>query len=134
MKIPLSYAFFAAIATVVNIGVQDIAIGLYTGHFSMIFSVGAGTAAGLALKYVLDKRYIFRFQAKNAVHDGQTFLLYVLMGVLTTLIFWGFEFGFNALFHTKELRYLGGVIGLTIGYLSKYHLDRQFVFRKEATA
>lgn len=134
MKIPIIYTLFAIIATAVNIGVQEIAIWLYTGPFSLMFSIGAGTALGLALKYVLDKRYIFRFQAKNAIHDGKTFLLYILMGVLTTMIFWGFEFGFNALYQKKELRYLGAVIGLAIGYLAKYYLDRQFVFRKEASA
>jgi hypothetical protein len=29
------------------------------------------------------------------------------------------------------MRYLGGVIGLTIGYLAKYHLDKRFVFKAE---
>ncbi|MCE1274677.1 MAG: GtrA family protein [Chlorobiales bacterium] len=54
------------------------------------------------------------------------------MGVVTTVIFWGFEFGFDHLFGTRELRYLGGMIGLGIGYVSKYHLDKQFVFRQGA--
>jgi len=53
------------------------------------------------------------------------------MGLATTLIFWGFEFSFHYFFETKEMRYLGGVIGLAIGYLTKYHLDKRFVFRKE---
>ena len=30
------------------------------------------------------------------------------------------------------MRYLGGVIGLAIGYLTKYHLDKRYVFRTEA--
>jgi putative flippase GtrA len=134
MKISIAYTLFAVIATGLNIGVQDIAIRLYDGPNHLIFSVGAGTLAGLLLKYALDKRYIFRFQAKNASHNGRTFLLYALMGLLTTIIFWGFEFGFNYLFQTKALRYLGGIIGLAIGYLSKYHLDKQFVFRQGAAS
>ncbi|NTU53046.1 MAG: GtrA family protein [Chlorobiaceae bacterium] len=133
MKLPITYTLFAVLATAVNIGVQDIAVTLYQGPYSLILSVTTGTVAGLALKYVLDKRYIFRFQANDALHDSRTFMLYSLMGVVTTLIFWSFEFGFNALFETKEMRYLGGIIGLAIGYTSKYHLDRQFVFRKGAT-
>ena len=32
-------------------------------------------------------------------------------------------------FETKEMRYLGGVLGLAIGYLAKYHLDKRYVFR-----
>ena len=52
------------------------------------------------------------------------------MGVFTTLIFWSLEFGFTLLFQTKEMRYLGGIIGLAIGYFTKYQLDKRFVFRK----
>jgi hypothetical protein len=54
------------------------------------------------------------------------------MGLATTVIFWGFEFGFHHIFETKEMRYLGGVIGLAIGYVTKYHLDKRYVFRTEA--
>jgi putative flippase GtrA len=59
--------------------------------------------------------------------------MYTLMGLVTTVIFWGFEFGFHHLFESKEMRYLGGVIGLAIGYFAKYLLDRRFVFPKEPT-
>ena len=29
------------------------------------------------------------------------------------------------------MRYLGGVIGLMIGYIIKYQLDKRYVFRRE---
>ena len=29
----------------------------------------------------------------------------------------------------KEMRYLGGILGLAIAYLSKYFLDKRYVFR-----
>ena len=103
----------------------------YSGAFHILGSVILGTAVGLIVKYILDKRYIFRFHPRNAIHDGQTFVLYTVMGLLTTIIFWGFEFGFHQLFETKEMRYLGGIIGLVIGYLMKYHLDKRYVFRME---
>jgi hypothetical protein len=48
------------------------------------------------------------------------------MGLATTAVFWGFEFCFHFFFASKEMRYLGGVIGLTIGYVIKYHLDKRF--------
>lgn len=132
MKLSFAYAFFALIATVANIATQDFTLRVYFGPFHVVVSVLAGTLAGLLLKYVLDKKYIFRFYPRNAVHDGQTFLLYSFMGLLTTVIFWGFEFGFDYLFKTTELRYLGGVIGLAIGYVAKYHLDKKFVFPKNS--
>ncbi len=128
MKLVVVYTILALIATIANIGAQDIATRLYAGAFAMTLSVLVGTAVGLVVKYVLDKRYIFRFQARDAAHDGQTFALYTLMGLVTTAVFWGFEFGFDYLFQSKELRYLGGIIGLAIGYVVKYQLDKRYVF------
>lgn len=131
MKLAITYAILALIATIANIGAQDLVIRGYGGAFAVLISVVVGTGVGLVVKYILDKRYIFRFRARDVAHDGQTFALYTLMGLATTVIFWGFEFGFHHLFETKEMRYLGGVIGLAIGYLAKYHLDKRYVFRTE---
>ena len=131
MKLAMTYAILALIATGANIGAQDLMIRSYSGAFDVLMSVAVGTGVGLVVKYILDKRFIFRFRTRNALHDGQTFALYTLMGLLTTVIFWGFEFGFNHLFETKEMRYFGGVIGLAIGYLTKYQLDKRYVFRTE---
>lgn len=130
MKLAITYAILALIATAANIGAQDVVIRRYSGGFDVLLSVAVGTGVGLIVKYALDKRFIFHFRAQNALHDGRTFILYTLMGLVTTAIFWGFEFGFDHLFHTKELRYLGGVLGLGIGYLAKYHLDKRYVFKE----
>lgn len=131
MKLAFTYAFLAAIAMVANIGAQDLAIRLYFGSQAVLVSVAVGTIVGLFVKYVLDKRYIFRFRARNMAHDGRTFLFYASAGVATTAIFWGFEFMFHWLFATKEMRYLGGAVGLAIGYFTKYHLDKRIAFRSE---
>lgn len=129
MDLAVRYGIFALIATLANIGSQDLVVRAYAGTHHLLLSVAVGTVVGLVVKYVLDKRYIFHFRARNAAHDGQTFVLYTVMGLATTAIFWGFEFGFHWAFQTKEMRYLGGVIGLAIGYVAKYHLDRRYVFR-----
>jgi peptidoglycan biosynthesis protein MviN/MurJ (putative lipid II flippase) len=128
MNLAIFYTIFAAISTVVNIGGQEIVVRLYHGAYAVTLSILVGTAVGLLVKYVLDKRYIFRFKTQSATHDVRTFFLYALMGITTTVIFWGFEYTFEFLFKTKELRYLGGVIGLAIGYVTKYQLDKRFVF------
>lgn len=130
-KLAINYATFALVATAANIGAQDLVIRTYSGSFDIFASIIAGTGVGLVVKYILDKRYIFSFRARSVAHDTQTFALYSVMGLVTTVIFWGFEFGFHHIFETKEMRYLGGVIGLAIGYLTKYHLDKRYVFRTE---
>lgn len=118
------------IAIAANIGTQDLVIRTYSGAFSILASVVVGTGAGLVVKYLLDKHFIFRFRARNFAHDTKTFALYTVMGLATTAVFWGFEFSFYHIFETNEMRYLGGVIGLVIGYLIKYRLDKRFVFKQ----
>lgn len=127
-KLIIRYTAFAIIATSANIGAQDIAIRSYRGPFDIFFSVIIGTAIGLLVKYSLDKRYIFCFKARSVGHDTQTFALYSFMGLATTFMFWVFEFSFQYIFETKEMRYFGGAIGLAIGYLIKFHLDKRYVF------
>jgi putative flippase GtrA len=124
------YAVFAALATAVNIGSQALVIWSYHGVYVVPLSILVGTAAGLPLKYVLEKRYIFSFAADNLAHDGRMFAAYSFMGVFTTALFWAVEWAFHAAFSTDAMRYLGGVIGLSLGYAIKYHLDKRFVFVK----
>lgn len=132
MSLAITYLILALIATAANIGAQDVVIRGYSGAFDVPISVAVGTGVGLVVKYILDKRYIFRFRARDVAHDGRTFVLYTVMGLATTVIFWGVEFGFHSLFGTKEMRYLGGAVGLALGYVAKYQLDKRFVFRTES--
>ena len=129
MRLAIVYTIIALIATAANLLAQALAVRVWTGLWQIEVSVLVGTAVGLVLKYVLDKAFIFRFKAENAAHDLLTFILYTGMGAVTTLVFWGFEFAFYHAFEDKSLRYLGGLIGLGIGYWAKYHLDKRFVFR-----
>jgi putative flippase GtrA len=128
MKLAILYAIFASIATVTNIGAQDLSLHVYAGAYALPVSIFIGTGVGLVVKYVLDKRYIFQFRTQSQAHNGRTFMLYTAMGLLTTAIFWGFEALFQILFQTREMRYLGAVLGLSLGYILKYRLDRRFVF------
>ncbi len=124
----VQYSLCAAIAIAVNILSQDLALWVYEGQANILFSMVVGTGSGLIVKYFLDKRYIFRFQTHDVAHDGHTFVLYTIMGLFTTAIFWGSEFLFEWLFQDKLLRYSGAVLGLCVGYVIKYHLDKRFVF------
>jgi putative flippase GtrA len=92
--------------------------------------IGAG--AGLVVKYVLEKMLISSFRAANTFHDLHTFIFHTAVGTVTTLVFWGFEFGFNSAFPDNNRRCLGALIGLAIGYRAKYRLNKHFVFRPRA--
>jgi putative flippase GtrA len=129
MRLAIIYTALALIAMAANIGAQEFTVRAYHGPFQVPISVFIATGVGLVVKYILDKAFIFRFRARDTLHDVRTFGLYSVMGIATTAIFWGFEFGFGQLFGSKEMRYLGGLIGLAIGYWTKYHLDKRYVFR-----
>lgn len=131
-RLAVLYAVFALIAIAINIGCQAIVIWIYKGAYAVPLSVLVGTAAGLPVKYVLEKRHIFGFKSKNLAHDGRVFILYTFMGVFTTALFWGIEWGFHEAFQTDAMRYVGGAIGLTVGNIIKYHLDKRYVFQMES--
>ncbi|MFX0541885.1 GtrA family protein [Roseovarius sp. S4756] len=124
----LRYAAFAAVATLVNIATQRAVLQLgETGDY-LALGIGAGTVTGLVVKYLLDKRWIFYDDARGLRNHGRQFSIYTSMGIVTTAIFWGTETAFWYIWQTDAMRELGAVIGLGIGYVVKYNLDRRFVF------
>lgn len=131
-RIALLYSVFAVVATAANLLTQALVIWAYAGPYAIEISVLAGTAAGLPIKYLLEKRHIFRFESESLKHDGKLFFMYSFLGVFTTALFWGVEFAFQWIFGTDAMRYLGGAIGLSLGYIIKYHLDKRFVFVHKA--
>ena len=127
-KIAVLYTLFAIVSTAINICSQMLSIWVYKGPFSVEISILVGTAMGLPLRYFLEKKYIFDFTSKNLVHDGKLFVFYSAMGVITTLIFWGTEYAFHLIYDTDLMRYIGGTIGLSVGFYVKYKLDKKYVF------
>lgn len=132
MALVVKYTLFAIIATVVNILCQDAVNRIYHGQYDLYPSMFLGTLVGLVVKYLLDKKYIFLSKSKNLLQDGQKFFLYASMGIITTFIFWAVEVVFDYTFKSIPMRFIGAVIGLSIGYWMKYQLDKRFVFRKYA--
>lgn len=131
LPLVLRYAAFAIIAVLVNLATQRLAlIGAdpVTGtRFAL--ALGAGTVTGLITKYWLDKRWIFYDATQGLRAQGAQFALYSLMGLVTTAIFWVTETAFWLTWGTDLAREAGAVLGLTVGYTTKYLLDRRFVFR-----
>lgn len=128
-QLTLLYIAFAAISSSANLGSQWFINQLYSGPNHIIVSILIGTAAGLVSKYFLDKRWIFYYRTVGVEHELKTFMLYTIMGGSTTLIFWGVELFFHWIFASEVMRYLGGMLGLMIGYIIKYMLDKRLVFK-----
>jgi putative flippase GtrA len=140
----VTYSLFALVAIVVNLGAQHLTISLmshlslgvraihlpllFEGPWNMLVGMLVGTLVGLMVKYLLDKRYIFDYEPKDLKSDGVAFILYSAMGLVTTAIFYATQLIFFKLFKTQIAFYIGGAIGLSIGYWVKYELDKRFVF------
>jgi hypothetical protein len=129
-RIPLvvKYAIFAAIATGINIAVQRGVAFFVQGPFTIYVSLFFGTISGLGVKYLLDKRFIFYYRTRSLGDEAVKVFLYMVMSGFTTAVFWAVEISFDTLFDFDAARYVGAVVGLTLGYSLKYELDRRFVF------
>lgn len=129
-SIAIKYFIFAQLAMLANFGMQEATGQIYDGKHALGISLVVGTLTGLIVKYHLDKKYIFGFDASNLKQETRVFFLYAVVGLVTTLVFWGFELGFWHLFGTWQMRYVGGALGLFLGYAAKYQLDKRYVFPK----
>ena len=127
-RIAVLYVLFAAIATGVNLGCQAVVLAAWDHPRAVLLALVVGTVAGMPVKYVLDKRYIFRFQAQDLGHETRMFVLYVALAGITTVVFWGSELILGAITGSDVGHLIGGGIGLAIGYAMKYRMDRAWVF------
>ena len=125
----IRYAIFAVIATIANLGAQRAVLAISDDAVGYSAAVFTGTLLGLIVKYYLDKRWIFYHRTDGALDEGRKFGLYTAMGIVTTAIFWGTETAFWLVWQSDLMREAGAIIGLTVGYVVKYRLDRRFVFR-----
>jgi hypothetical protein len=132
MTIAFKYSLLAVLATLLNLSTQEVVVRTYDGSFAIYLAMALGTLAGLVSKYLLDKKTIFQFITTSHREDFIKFTLYGLTGVATTAIFWSFELGFDSLIGGKIARYIGAIIGLSIGYGVKYQLDKRYVFARQA--
>lgn len=124
----LRYAGFAAVATIANLGAQRIVLAWGDGAALFALAVATGSGVGLVVKYILDKRWIFYDLSTGVRAHSTKFALYTAMGLVTTAIFWGTETAFWLIWGTDLMREVGAVLGLSVGYVTKYLLDRRYVF------
>ena len=130
---------FAAICTGVNLGsqyilklflaqIEALQITFFEQELYFLIQLGTGTILGFITKFILDKFVVFKEKQSDAKHTLKQILIYGILAVITTIIFWGFEFAFKFAFTFMHSELAGGFIGLVIGYTIKFFLDKKFVF------
>ncbi len=124
------YVIFAGFAIAVNLLTQRLVLSINESNLIFFAALFSGTTFGLIVKYFLDKKWIFLDKRKGLKYQSGKFGIYTLMGIFSTVIFWGFETIFWVIWQKENMRELGALIGLCIGYSIKYRLDKRFVFNQ----
>lgn len=130
MNIAIAYTFFAIIATLVNLFSQWVVFNILDWQYEIVLAMLMGTLMGLITKFYFDKIFIFKDRASLPSDVSKQFVIYAMFGVFTTIIFWVFELSFDAIFSHESAKYIGAALGLSIGYLIKYALDKRYVFNQ----
>ena len=102
-----------------------------TTPFNMPELIGSAVAVGITylIKFFLDKYIVFKNVKSTLKQTSKEFFKYFGFAILTTLENVGIQFLLtNFLAFRLELSFS---IALTIGYLTKFYLDRKYVFLKE---
>ena len=125
------YVLFAVIATATNLAVQRTILSFNNSNLNFIFALFLGTLVGLLIKYFLDKNWIFFDNTKGLKSQIRNFRAYTIMGIVTTIIYWVIETTFWLIWQKDNIRECGALLGLSIGYIIKYKLDKKFVFQRK---
>lgn len=124
MIVGIKYCLFAFVSIACNMLAQLIILSLVHYIYLALF---IGTGVGFFVKYFLDKKYIFYYETSDINQSIKNIFKYLLTSIFTTVIFWSFELFFYSYFG-GWLTYIGGAIGLIIGFIIKYKLDKKKVF------
>ncbi len=114
-------------------GGNDFIQALYcsTNLIDMPELIGSIVAVGITyiIKFFLDKYLVFKKTSLKIKETSQEFFKYFGFAILTTIENIGIQFIFTNIF--KAPLELSIIIALSIGYLTKFFLDRKYVFTKE---
>ena len=93
--------------------------------------IGSIVAVGITyvIKFFLDKYLVFKKTSLKIKETSQEFFKYFGFAILTTIENIGIQFIFTNIF--KAPLEVGFLIALSIGYITKFFLDRKYVFTKE---
>ena len=116
-----------------NFGHIPIIHSLYcsTNPYNMPELIGSILAVGITyiIKFFLDKYIVFKKIGSKLKETSKEFLKYFFFAVLTTIENIGIQFLLTNLIHTPlEISF---IIALSIGYLTKFFLDRKYVFTQD---
>jgi putative flippase GtrA len=124
----IRYIVFAIVAGSTNIGAQEAFVRVVP-LAPIMASIVSGTVLGFFVKYLLEKRWVFLDEYDGHFAEARKIVLYGVLGVGTTALFWAIELGFWYSSETPAAKYVGAAIGLSLANWIKFHLSKRYVFR-----
>ena len=96
--------------------------------------IGSVVAVGITylIKFFLDKFLVFKAMSKKLKQTSKEFIKYFMFAILTTLENLGIQFILTNFF--GFILEISVFIALSIGYLTKFFLDRTYVFQNKILA
>ena len=145
----LLYFTFAALMIILNYGIQKLnqfiaptlcsnfagiewfQVLYCTQKPNMTHFIGSVFAVGITylIKFFLDKFLVFKAMSRKLKQTSKEFIKYFMFAILTTLENLGIQFVLENFFSFPLD--LSVFIALPIGYLTKFFLDRTYVFQNK---
>ncbi|MHA1339652.1 MAG: GtrA family protein [Promethearchaeota archaeon] len=99
--------------------------------YDMTELIGSIVAVGITYitKFILDKFIVFQKKQVQLAETSKEFIKYFLFAILTTIENLGIQFILSNFLNSPLI--LSVVIALTCGYITKFLLDRKYVFGKK---
>ena len=138
------YVLFAFISTGINLGTQFLVsfavdksgYGVFMISIKenitvkLVCAMAIATIVSFLFKFIVDKFFIFNDRDNKIRENIRQIIFYGSFAVITTLVFWFFELSFKFVLVFPYSEYIGGFIGLAVGYSLKFILDSRFVFNR----
>lgn len=125
------YLCFAVLSSGVNLLTQWLLMSNLAGRYAFGVALIGGTATGWIVKYLLDKRVVFRHRSEGNLQLAENMATHAGAGVFTTLLFWIIEIVFHLFVPLDGAMYIGAALGLAISYTVRYQIDRLYVFHPD---
>lgn len=99
-----------------------------TNPYNMPELIGSIVAVGITyiVKFILDKFVVFKSTAFQLKETSEEFFKYFFFAIITTIENIGIQFLMTNILHTPLE--ISMVVALSIGYITKFLLDRKYVF------
>lgn len=122
------YSFFVVISTLLNLLFQYCRFFALCRLWLSLCGYIFWNIGRAGYQVCIGYEIYFSHTTTDKADDAKKFVLCAFKEVFTTIIFWGTELTFNAVFKSPYTKYVGAVTGMAVGYVINYFLEKKYDF------